>query len=102
LEGYSRLIEELKTQRERASSLSIDQAMVETLSIGRYVIKHILLDPLLPKALLATDDRYRSSSKCGNMIALDSVYGRRSWLGMSNNERAPDVGSHDRRRVPTH
>jgi hypothetical protein len=24
-----------------------------------------------------------SSSKCGNMIALDSAYGRRSWLGMS-------------------
>lgn len=58
-EDYSRLIDALKSSEERAASLSIDQAMVETLSIGRYVVRHILLDPLLPKALLATDDRYR-------------------------------------------
>jgi phenylacetic acid degradation operon negative regulatory protein len=51
LEGYSGLIEELRTNSEAA--LSIDQAMVETLSIGCRD-QQILLDPLLPKALLAT------------------------------------------------
>jgi len=102
LERYSRLIEELKRSEERASSLSIDQALVETLSIGRYVIRHILLDPLLPKALLATDDRYRLIEQ---MRQYDRL-GQRLWQAFLaryvNNERTPDVGSHDRRRVPTH
>jgi phenylacetic acid degradation operon negative regulatory protein len=102
LERYSRLIEELKRSEERASSLSIDQAMVETLSIGRYVIRQILLDPLLPKALLATDDRYRLIEQ---MRQYDRL-GQRLWQAFLaryvNNERTPDVGSYDRRRVPTH
>ncbi len=96
LEGYSRLIEELKRSEERASSLSIDQAMVETLSIGRYV------NPLLPKALLATDDRYRLIEQ---MRQYDRL-GQRLWQAFLaryvNNERTPDVASRDRRRLPTH
>src|SRR6202048_4571199 len=102
LERYSRLIEELKRSEERASSLSIDQAMVETLSIGRYVIRQILLDPLLPKALLATHDRYRLIEQ---MRQYDRL-GQRLWQAFLaryvNNERTPDVGSRDRRPVPTH
>jgi phenylacetic acid degradation operon negative regulatory protein len=102
LEGYSRLIEELKRSEERASSLSIDQALVETLSIGRYAIRHILLDPLLPKALLGTDDRYRLIEQ---MRQYDRL-GQRLWQAFLaryvDNERTADAGSHDRRRVPTH
>jgi len=98
LERYFRLIEELKRSEERASSLSIDQAMVETLSIGRYVIRHILLDPLLPKALLATDDRYRLIEQ---MRQYDRL-GQRLWQAFLaryvNNERTADVGS--TRRAP--
>lgn len=74
-DAYSRLTDELKCSEERAASLSIDQAMVETLSIGRYVVRHILLDPLLPKALLATDDRYRLVEQ---MRQYDRL-GRRLW-----------------------
>ena len=76
--------------------------MVETLSIGRYVIRHILLDPLLPKALLATDDRYRLIEQ---MRQYDRL-GQRLWQAFLaryvNNERTPDAGSSDRRPVPTH
>jgi phenylacetic acid degradation operon negative regulatory protein len=92
LQGYSRLIEELKRSEERASSLSIDQALVETLSIGRYVIRHILLDPLLPRALLATDDRYRLIEQ---MRQYDRL-GQRLWQAFLaryvNNERTADAG----------
>jgi phenylacetic acid degradation operon negative regulatory protein len=102
LEGYSRLIEELKRSEQRASALSIDQALVETLSIGRYVIRHILLDPLLPKALLATDGRYRLIAQ---MRQYDHL-GQRLWQAFLaryvNTERTPDAGSQDRRRVRNH
>jgi phenylacetic acid degradation operon negative regulatory protein len=102
LEGYLGLIEELKRSEERASSLPIDQALVETLSIGRYVIRHILLDPLLPKALLATDDRYRLIEQ---MRQYDRL-GQRLWQAFLaryvDAEPAPDAGSHDKRRVPAH
>jgi len=84
LEGYSRLIEELKRSEQRASTLSIDQAMVgnsEHRPLCDPAIScwtHCCRRPFLP---LTID--IGSSSKCGNMIALDSAYGRRSWLGMS-------------------
>jgi len=102
LEGYSGLIEELKCSEARTSSLPIDQALVETLSIGRYVIRHILLDPLLPKALLATDDRYRLIEQ---MRQYDRL-GQRLWQAFLaryvGTERTPDAGSQVRRSVSTH
>ena len=50
--GYRALLDELEKSRARLDGLSPDQAMAETFVIGARVVRHLILDPLLPPPIL--------------------------------------------------
>jgi phenylacetic acid degradation operon negative regulatory protein len=50
--GYRARLDELEKSRARLDELSSDQAMAETFVIGASVVRHLILDPLLPAPIL--------------------------------------------------
>lgn len=52
--SYRLWVEEMTASMGRVPGLPLEQAMFETLSVGRYMIKQVILDPLLPEELLGS------------------------------------------------
>lgn len=49
--------EMIRRSTERVRKLALEAALVETLQVGRYVVRQILLDPLLPADMLGNEHR---------------------------------------------
>ena len=67
---YSKNIEILNKSAEGLRNLSQESALVETLFIGRSVIRDIVLDPLLPKELVDVASR---EAMVKSMVAYDEI-----------------------------
>lgn len=72
---YASNLAMLEQSTARLQALPLEHALVETLTLGRTVIRDIVLDPLLPKELVDTDLRHRMMDR---MQAYDDI-GHRLW-----------------------
>lgn len=72
---YSELCAALEASRERVPRLPLESAAIETMLLGRDVIRHINLDPLLPEELMP--QRYLHELVRA-MITYDEI-GREVW-----------------------
>ncbi len=80
LASYDHLIEEIKASTRRVERLPLARAAGETLVLGRDVIRHINLDPLLPEELMP-------QRPLREMVAAMTEYddlGRRIWRRFMN------------------
>ncbi|MEO1935886.1 MAG: hypothetical protein ABGX04_14015 [Myxococcales bacterium] len=92
-EGYARLCEQLLVSGERLPSLPSQQAMSESFRLGGEAVRRIVLDPLLPEAIIDTHARHALFDAMRHYDRL----GRdcwKAWAGESVElERSPaDVG----------
>lgn len=55
--GYREMLLRLETSAKRLDAMSLDEAGVESLLLGRSIIRQIVHDPLLPEALLPGAER---------------------------------------------
>lgn len=58
-EGYRHMLSRLDTSEKRLDAMTIAEAGVESLLLGRSIIREILRDPLLPEELLPSADRLK-------------------------------------------
>jgi phenylacetic acid degradation operon negative regulatory protein len=86
---YSKLIAELQRSEGRLARLPVEDALVETLSIGRRVIRTILLDPLLPNALSPDAGRTRLI----NQMKRYDLLGQRLWHSFLERHIAGHAGT---------
>lgn len=56
-EGYKQMLAELSASNERLDSASVEAGAVESLLLGRAIIRDIVRDPLLPDELLKSEER---------------------------------------------
>ncbi len=75
LASYRALARALAESRRSVEALPLDKAAAETMLLGRDVIRHINLDPLLPEEMMP---RHHFRALVSAMIEYDEI-GRRIW-----------------------
>ena len=60
---YEQLYADLRTSEEKLSALPLEEAAVVSFHLGRYVIRHIIQDPLLPTEMMQDNGREKLIEK---------------------------------------
>jgi phenylacetic acid degradation operon negative regulatory protein len=79
------LCDELDDSLTRLAHAGVEQAMVETFLLGGRAIRQLVLDPLLPDAILPGDDR---RALVARMIEYDA-FGRSQWAAFMQSHGLP-------------